>query len=236
MTKYNIIRLDLHLFKNPEFAKDYQRFFKTAPGGYGEGDLFLGIRVPEIRSLVKKYGDVSYPVIDKFVRSRWHEERMLGLLFLVFKYEKAMKARDRKITSEVYKKYIGYWSYINSWDLVDVTCHKIIGVELLDRSRSLLYKWVRSRFLWKRRIAIVSTYRFIKHGEFTDTFELSEYLLSDKHDLIHKACGWMLREVGKLDRRALDSFLKNNCAIMPRTMLRYAIEKHSPEERRKFMQ
>jgi 3-methyladenine DNA glycosylase AlkD len=208
-------------------AQHSRRFFKTGKGEYGEGDVFLGIRVPELRKLVRQFRDMSLSDITRLIRSRYHEERLLALLLLVAMFQKASRNGQKKI----YNFYLKHTANINNWDLVDSSAAQIVGVFLRDRDKKPLYKLVRSENLWERRIAIIATFHFIKHHEFDDALRLSEILLNDRQDLIHKAVGWMLREVGKRDLNTEEAFLKTRYQDMSRTMLRYAIEKF-PEERR----
>lgn len=211
-------------------AKDLQRFFKTGKGDYGEGDIFAGITVPIIRGIAKKFVNISFDDIQKLLRNKIHEYRLTALIILVYKFE-------RKDTSDEEKKqivgiYLANTKYINNWDLVDLSCYKILGKYLLDKDKDILYKLANSKSLWEQRIAIISTMTFIRINEFDDVLEISKRLLTHKHDLIHKAIGWMLREVGKRDMQVEEGFLRQHYKEMPRTMLRYAIEKF-PEERRK---
>jgi len=216
---------------NLEIAEHSQRFFKTGEGEYGFGDRFLGIRVPVIRQAVKKYKMTPLNIAEKLLKSEYHEVRLFALLLLVFRFSKS-SADEQK---EIYHLYLTNTQYINNWDLVDSSAHHIIGSYLENKNRSVLYDLSKSNLLWERRIAIMSTFYFIKKNQFDDTIQISEQLLSDKEDLIHKAVGWMLREVGKrnLDREV--TFLKTHYQKMPRTMLRYAIEKFSKEERQRYL-
>ncbi len=223
------IQNELRALSNNEIAAHSQRFFKTGKGEYGEGDVFLGIRVPVLRKLAKKYRELSLPEVKKLLSSSYHEERLTALIILVEKYSRVKSDSYRET---IYKTYISNFKFINNWDLVDTTCHKIIGPHLEKRDRSILYKWVKSPHLWTRRIAIITTMWFIRSSDLEDAFVLAEELLQDDHDLIHKAVGWVLRECGKKDRKSLEVFLKKHYGDMPRTMLRYAIER-LPEKRRK---
>lgn len=215
-----------------KIAEHSLRFFKTGKGEYGYGDKFLGIRVPVIRQLVaSEKPDLSLSV--KISQSKYHEERLFGLLALVRLYEAAKKDPDEQ--KKVYQAYLKLFPYINNWDLVDVTCHKIIGPYLFERDRKVLYKWARSKDLWTKRISILTTYYFIRKKDLDDTYKISKILLKDKHDLIHKAVGWMLREAGKKDSVRLKKFLDQNASKMPRTMLRYAIERMPATTRKKYL-
>jgi 3-methyladenine DNA glycosylase AlkD len=214
---------------NPEIAQHSQRFFKTGPGEYGEGDKFLGIRVPVIRKKVRTYAKVPVAEILPLLKSSYHEERLFALLVLVDKYSKG----DAEGRSEIYKLYLAHTAYINNWDLVDSSASQIVGAFLADRSTRPLLKLADSASLWERRIAIMSTFYFIRLNRYSDTLRIAHILKDDPEDLIHKAVGWMLREVGNRDRKAEETYLKHHYKDMPRTMLRYAIEKF-PENRRQM--
>ncbi len=212
----------------PGRAESTLCFFKTGPGQYGEGDRFLGVRVPDIRAVAKldDGGDVA-----SLLESPWHEERVLALLILVRRYERG----DNRTKKRIFDFYLSNTRWINNWDLVDLSSYKIVGDWLLDRPRPVLRRLVRSGSLWERRIAIVSTYAFIRNGDLAETFSLAGLLLRDSEDLMHKACGWMLREAGKRDPAALEEFLESRVRHMPRTMLRYAIEKFPEARRRRYL-
>jgi 3-methyladenine DNA glycosylase AlkD len=222
------IRKTLRSLGDPAIAEHSQRFFRTGKGEYGEGDRFLGIRVPVIRAQVRKFRDASIGVVAQILKSPWHEERLFSVLSLADRFKRSGEQEQRRI----FDVYIANIDRVNNWDLVDGSAHLIVGPWLEQRSRRRLYSMARSRHLWTRRIAIMSTYHYIKNGEFDDTLALAEILLQDDHDLIHKATGWMLREVGNRDREVEEQFLKKHYREMPRTMLRYAIEKF-PEKIRK---
>lgn len=209
-------------------ATSSQRFFQTAPGQYGAGDLFRGIRVPVLRDLVRVYAALSLPETRKLLTSRYHEDRLLALLLLVRKYTRGTE----EVRATIYITYLASTRFINNWDLVDSSAPYIVGEHLLDRDRSVLMKLVKSSNLWERRIAILATLAFIRRGDHDWTLTLARELLNDPEDLIHKGVGWMLREVGNRDAETLDRFLRKHHPRMPRTMLRYAIEK-LPEPRRK---
>ncbi len=215
--------------KSEERARALQRFFKTGPGQYGEGDRFLGIRVPDLRRLVGEFQSVTVAESLELLRSPLHEERLLALLVMVRLYAKGDRARKK----EIFEAYLENTRFINNWDLVDASASQIVGDYLSDRSRKPLYALAGSSDLWERRISIIATFHFIRRGEFDDTLKVAEILLSDREDLIHKAVGWMLREVGKRNLAVEEDFLKRHYAAMPRTMLRYAIEKF-PETRRQM--
>lgn len=208
------------------------RFFKTGKGEYGEGDIFIGVVVPDIRTVAKKYKDTDLKTVENLLHSKIHEERMLALFIMVQKYIKA----DEELRGNIVKIYLRNTKYINNWDLVDLSAEKILGDYYFDRDRGVIFKMAHSRDLWERRIAIMTTFQFIKRGDFADTFRISEILLNDGHDLIHKAVGWMLREVGNRDMVAEERFLKKHYKKMPRTMLRYAIEKFPESKRIKYFE
>ena len=226
------VRGEIRALANKQIAKNSLRFFKTGKGEYGHGDLFLGVKVPKIRLIAKKHTDISITEMKNLICSKYHEERLLGLIILVNKYS---KNKDRKTRNQLYKIYVSSFKYINNWDLVDVTCLHVIGKHLMDRDRSILYSWAKSDDLWTRRIAMISTFWFIRKNDLDDTFKIAEILLNDEHDLIHKAVGWMLREAGKRDIEKEEIFLKKHYRTMPRTMLRYAIERFPEPNRQKYL-
>ena len=213
---------------NKEIAAHSARFFKTGKGEYGAGDRFLGIRVPVTRQFARKYRQMSLRSVSALLKSKYHEERLLAVLILVEQYGRG----DERERAGVYRTYVDQRQFVNNWDIVDSSAHKIVGRHLEKRDRQLLYELAESTVLWDRRIAIMATLYFIRHDDFSDTFRLARRLIDDDEDLIHKATGWMLREVGNRDRDAEESFLRKHYRRMPRTMLRYAIEKF-PERRRK---
>jgi 3-methyladenine DNA glycosylase AlkD len=227
-TKPKKIIETLHELSDSDTAAHSQRFFKTGKGDYGEGDLFLGIRVPVIRKCVRKYRDLAMKDTLELLKSPFHEARLLALLILVEQYS---SATSRSGQTAVYRAYLGNTHFINNWDLVDTSAAQIVGAHLFSRKRKLLYRLARSKSLWERRISIIATFHFIRRNDFQDTLALSELLLDDREDLIHKAVGWMLREVGNRNREVEEEFLEKYYTSMPRTMLRYAIEKF-PESRR----
>ena len=213
---------------NPERAIQATRFFKTGKGQYSEGDIFIGVSNPQIQAVVKEfYKNMQMPEIQELINGKIHELRFAGLLVLVNQYSKANK-NQQQIIVDFYLKNL---SQINNWDLVDCSAYKILGRFLLDKDRQILYNLAESGHLWSERVAVVSTMEFIRNGQFTDIFRLSERFLMHPHDLMHKACGWMLREVGKRDELALEEFLDEHLPKMPRTMLRYAIEKMEEKKR-----
>jgi len=213
-------------------TENFLRFCKTAEGEYAHGDQFLGVRVPVVRKLAKENIGLRLIDLKKLIKSQYHEERLLGLLILNLKYDKEKIEVEKE---KFYQVYISHFKYINNWDLVDVTCPHIIGKHLIDKDRSVLYEWARSEDLWTKRIAMVSNWWFIRKGDLTDVFKLAKVLLKDEHDLIHKAVGWMLREAGKKDQEKLEGFLKSHYKNMPRTMLRYAIEKFPEQQRQGYL-
>ena len=204
--------------KNPQKAKILSNFFKTGKGEYGEGDIFYGINVPQSRKIAVKYSSLPLSQVKKLLQSKIHEERLISLLILVHNHNKNKDKRN-----EIIKFYLANTNKINSWDLVDLTADKILGSHLLNKDKSLLYKLARSSNLWEKRISIISTFYFIKNNQFGETLSISKLLLKDKHDLIQKAVGWMLREIGKRSLSTLEGFLKDNYKEMSRTTLSYAI-------------
>jgi 3-methyladenine DNA glycosylase AlkD len=227
---------EIQALSNRGRAHDLQKFFQTAPGQYGEGDIFLGLTVPHVRTVAKEYKAISLDEIDVLVRSKFHEVRLCGLVILTLQYKAAKERKTKKKLFDLYMKAMTD-GYINNWDLVDVTA-PIIGEYLIDSDDPyvLLYKLAKSKSLWQRRVSMVFTFAFIRSGDIEPTFEIAEKLLHDKHDLIHKAVGWALREAGKLNGIALRNFLSAHSHEMPRTMLRYSIEKFPERERKKWLQ
>ena len=221
------IKKEIKKNANPQKAELLQRFFKTGPGQYGEGDIFLGIMVPVQRSIAKKYKELSLKNIKELLNSDKHEERLIALLILVEQYKKG----DEQKKEDIFTFYHLNRKRINNWDLVDLTAHIISGSYLIDKDKIILYKLAESKNIWDRRIAVISTFHFIKNNVFNDALGIAEILLNDKHDLIHKAVGWMLREIGNRDMNTEEGFLEKYYKKMPRTMLRYAIEKF-PEKKR----
>lgn len=223
------IRHKLQALANPEKAAILQRFFKTAPGEYGEGDIFLGINVPVLKSLAKEFKNISVAEAEDLLHSEIHEERALALQFWVRLY--AQKVPDQK--DLIFNRYLANTEWINNWDLVDATAPHIVGHYLFQRDRKILYLLAKSGSLWDRRISMIATQHFIRNNDFADTLKIAAMHLDDREDLMHKACGWMLREVGERDIVPKEEFLEKYYQKMPRTMLRYAIEKF-PEPKRKF--
>lgn len=226
-----LVQSRMRELENPEDAAFLQRFFKTGPGEYAEGDKFLGIRVPVTRKLAKEFKGLPITQCAKLLKSEWHEERLLSLIMLIGHFRKG----DDKVREKIYHLYLRNTRYINNWDLIDVTAEHIVGAYLLDKDRSPLYTLARDKNLWKKRIAILSTFHFIRENDFENTLEISEILLQDNHDLIHKAVGWLLREVGNRDMATEEKFLKKHYKVMPRTMLRYAIEKFPETKRQRYL-
>ena len=225
------IEKDLQGLSNPEKARILSGFFKTGKGQYGEGDIFLGIPVPQSREIAKRYIEADFKTIQELLESKIHEHRLVALLILVEKFRKA----DEKSKKTIIKFYLKNTKYVNNWDLVDLSADKILGEYLFDKEKSLLYKLAKSKDLWEKRISVVSTFAFIKRNRFKETFEFTEMLLEDKHDLIHKACGWMLREIGKRNQKEAERFLQKYHKKMPRTMLRYAIERFDEKKKGFYM-
>jgi 3-methyladenine DNA glycosylase AlkD len=223
------IRGRVRELSNAERAEVLQRFFKTGPGQYGEGDIFLGLTVPQMRALAKEYRALANREIVDLLQSAFHDERAIALFILVQAFAKA----DEAARKQIYELYLQQTKFINSWDLVDCSAAQIVGGFLLEKSRKPLHKLAKSPSLWERRIAIIATFHFIRQNEFAETLKIAGLLLGDKEDLIHKAVGWMLREVGKRNRHVEEEFLIEHYEKMPRTMLRYAIEKF-PEARRQM--
>jgi 3-methyladenine DNA glycosylase AlkD len=217
---------------NPAKARILQGFFKTGKGEYGEGDAFLGVTVPAVRKLARQFQGLNLREVRPLLRSRIHEERLLALLILILKFQKSRET-DRK---RIFAFYCRHRRYINNWDLVDVSAPHIVGAHLVDRDRSFLRRLASSRRLWDRRIAVLSTFAFIRRGQYRDTLVLARKLLQDPEDLMHKAIGWMLREIGNRAPAVEKEFLRRYCREMPRTMLRYAIERFPPRKRKAFLQ
>ena len=216
---------------NPDIAAHSRRFFKTGKGEYGEGDRFLGIRVPVTRKYARQYREASLAVVVRLLTSPYHEERLMAVILLAEKFRKGDPGERRA----VYDLYMGHTQYINSWDIVDSSAHLIVGSYLQERSKNVLRRLARSDSLWERRIAIMATFHYIRRNEFAPALDISKLLVHDTEDLIHKAVGWMLREIGKRDMDLEERFLKKYIQGMPRTMLRYAIEKFPEQKRRAYL-
>lgn len=225
------LKRELSQLNDHDRAKNLQWFFKTGKGQYGEGDIFLGITVPEQRKVAKKYVDLSLDDVQELLNSKIHEHRFTALVILISKYRKA----EESIKAEIFEFYLKNTEKINNWDLVDLSAPRIVGDYLLNKERSILYKLAKSDSLWERRVSILSTFTFIDNNDFEDALNISELLLNDEHDLIHKAVGWALREIGKRNQEIEERFLSEYCSRMPRTMLRYAIERFDEKKRRFFL-
>ena len=225
------LRAELYGLADPADAVNLLRFFKTGPGEYGEGDRFLGLRVPALRTMARRYADMDHASVLEMLTSSWHEERLLALVLLGNAYKRGNEVRR----GQIHRAYLANTRYINNWDLVDASAEHIVGAHLDAGDIALLERLARSKDIWERRIAIVATFHFIKRNEFRPTLKIAGMLLNDSHDLIHKAAGWMLREVGRRDRGVLDAFLRKRYKKMPRTMLRYAIERHPEVPRKKYL-
>ncbi len=225
------IQRRLKRFGNPEHAAISQRFFKTGPGEYGEGDIFIGIRVPVLRRLVKEFKDLPASEVASLLRTPIHDERLLAILLFV----RIFKNGDDDVKKDIYDLYLKSTEFINNWDLVDASAEHIVGAFLMEKNKRPLYRLAQSKELWERRISIMATFHFVKHHEFSETIKICSMLLSDRHDLIHKATGWMLREIGKRDLKIEEKYLKAHYKKMPRTMLRYAIEKFPEEKRQRYL-
>lgn len=226
-----IISRALRQHASPERARISQRFFKTGSGQYGEGDVFIGVTIPDIRKVARRYCDLSFEGLHNLLQSKIHEERLLALLILVEQFKK----EDQKSRKKIFDFYNTHLDRVNNWDLVDLSAHQIVGAWLESRSRVLLHRLAKSKNMWHRRVAIVATYHFIRNHDFVDTVAIAQKLLQDDHDLIHKAVGWMLREVGKRDEQVLCDFLDDHKVQMPRTMLRYAIERLPALKKHNYM-
>lgn len=232
MKIFEQIRQELEAEADQDKASVVARFFKTGPGEYGEGDIFLGVIVPKQRLIAKRHRDASLADIGRLLKSKIHEERLTALLILTYQYPSATEEKKK----EIYDFYLAHSSWVNNWDLVDATCPHIVGAYLHSHERSVPDKLVRSDNLWERRMAVLACFYFIKRGQADDFLQIAEKLLADKHDLIHKAVGWMLREVGKnCGEMILKSFIDKHRQEMPRTMLRYAIERLGENERKHYL-
>lgn len=221
----------LEELSDPEQAHHAQRFFKTGPGAYGEGDVFLGIRVPEVRQLAKRFRGTPLDALAELLHHPWHEARLLALVILVERYKRAAEEERAALT----QFYLTHRAGVNNWDLVDVSAHVLLGESLVGRDAEILFDLAASTNLWERRIAMIASLAFIRRGQFEVPMALAERLVHDPHDLMHKAVGWMVREVGKRDADELRAFLHTHAATMPRTMLRYAIEKLPETERQHWL-
>lgn len=227
-----LIRKELKKLANPKKAKVSARFFKTGKGEYGEGDVFFGVTVPQTRAVAKKFASVDFNIIAQLLKSKIHEERLLTLIILVLKYKGTTEQEKNKI----YEFYLDNTKFINNWDLVDLSAEQIVGAYLDGKEKSILVRLAGSKNIWERRISILSTFHFIKQGNSIETLKIAEILINDKHDLIQKAVGWMLREVGKkCSQAAEEEFLRKHYKHMPRVMLRYAIERFDEGLRKRYL-
>jgi len=233
MSDINALRAALNKASSKTDAKSAAVFFKTGPGQYGEGDIFIGIRAPALRKIAQQHNDLPLEDINLCAASKIHEERMAGLFILVNRYKNRNTTPQQK--KEIYDFYMAHTHGINNWDLVDISAPSIPGDYLFDKDRSILIDFAHSDNLWKRRIAIIATQEFIRRGDYAATLDIADILINDTHDLIHKAVGWMLREIGKRDIKTEKNFLRSRYKTMPRTMLRYAIEKFPESERKKYL-
>lgn len=231
MTALNDLKKELKSLANPQKAVLFHRFFKTGKGEYGYGDKFIGLTVPQQRKLSVKYKDIEIDDAFEMLKDPVHEFRLTALLILVNKYKKS----DLRTKEKIAMLYLKHARYVNNWDLVDTSAHNILGDYYLDKPRGILFKLSSSELLWERRIAVLTTYNFIRYNDFDDAVKLYTMLLNDKHDLMHKAVGWMLREAGKRNIDVLITFLDKYCTVMPRTMLRYAIEKLPEKNRKEYL-
>ncbi|MFA5764160.1 MAG: DNA alkylation repair protein [archaeon] len=245
LKKVEEIKINLNKYANKEKAKILQNFFKTNKGGYGEGDKFIGVQIPIIRKIAKEYPNLTLKENLELLNSEIHEERMISTLNLVNQFEIAKRLNDEKKQKEIYEFYIKNSTKFNNWDFVDLSAPRIVGQYLLDKKheRKIMYKLSSSNkkgkngfdYLWEKRIAIISTFTFIKNNEFDDTLKLAKIYLNENHNLMHKATGWMLREIGKRDKQVLCNFLDKHYKEMPRTMLRYSIEKFDETKRQYYL-
>ncbi len=230
--KPNKIKAEIRKQADPKRAESSLWFFKTGKGEYGEGDKFLGINNPKTRKIAKDFFvDLKLIDLDGLIKSKFHEERQIALFILTLKFQRA----DLSEQKSIFNFYLKHTECINNWDLVDCSAHKIVGPYLENKDRKILYKLAKSKSLWERRIAIISTFCFIAQNDFKDSLKIAAVLINDKHDLIHKAVGWMLREIGKRDQEVEEKFLKKHYKTMPRTMLRYAIEKFNDKKRKFYL-
>jgi len=233
MRTIDLLKKDLQSFNDKKRGTDLLKFFQVFPGGYGEGDKFIGVTVPNQRAVSKKYyKEISIHEIEELLNDKIHEYRLTATFMLVLKYQ---KEKDENKKQEFVDAYIGNLERINNWDLVDSSAHLILGPHLMDRDKSLLYDFAKSENLWVQRVSIIATFHFIRNGKYEDALRISEMLLNHKHDLIHKAVGWMVREIGNRDFDVEYNFLLKHYKKMPRTMLRYAIEKFPEELRQRFL-
>lgn len=234
---YLSIKKELKKYSSPERKKSNEWFFKTGKGEYGEGDKFVGVRVPDLRKIAKQFSELSFEELEKLISSKVHEERLVAILILVHHSKVASKIKDRKTQKKYFKFYLKNRKFVNNWDLVDLSTHYVIGQAVIDEIQDvkILYKFAKSKNLWERRIAIIASWIFIRENRFKETLEISKILLNDKEDLIHKAVGWMMREVWKKNNKIAEDFLIENYENLPRTTLRYSIERMDEKKRKKFL-
>ena len=234
---YEKAKKELKKYSSKERKKKNEYFFKTGKGEYGEGDIFIGVRVPDLRKIAKQFSQLSFQELQKLISSKIHEERLLAILILVQNSKFVSKNKNLKAQKSILKFYLNNREFINNWDLVDLSAHYILGQAILDEIQdvAILYKFTKSKKLWERRISIISTWIFIRENRLKETLEIAKILLNDKEDLIHKAVGWMLREVWKKDSRIVEVFLMENYENLSRTTLRYAIEKIEEKKRKMFL-
>jgi len=231
MNSLQAIKKELQSLADPQIAQHSQRFFKTGKGDYGEGDVFLGIRVPVIRKLAKRFHNLPLDNIESLLKSKFHEQRLLALIMMVNLFKKS----DSHTQQQIFNTYINNIEYINNWDLIDTTTPHIVGTYLFDKNRQLLFNYAESENLWQRRISVLACLYFIQRDDFKDFIEIAETLVNDQHDLIHKAVGWMLREAAKKQLSITTRYLDQYAAIMPRTMLRYALKKFPANLKKEYM-
>lgn len=231
MSSLRTVRRDVREAASARRAEVNRRFFKTGPGEYGEGDRFLGVTLPQLRAMARTHRDLPLRDATSLLRSPWHEERLLALLILLEQFARA----DERVRRAIHRVYLRNTRAINNWDLVDVSAPLIVGSHLAAGNRAVLRRLAVSASLWERRIAIIATHAYVRRGDFKDALAIAELLLEDEHDLIHKAVGWTLREIGNRDRAAEERFLRKHARVMPRTMLRYAVEKFPERLRRRYL-
>lgn len=229
------IKNQIRKFKDPKRAKASLWFFKTGSGDYGEGDKFFGLTSDQVKEIAKEFIDLKLREVTGLLKSKIHEERMTALRILSYKFARAKKQKNFIELKRIYDFYLKNAKSVNNWDLVDASADKIVGEYLIDKPKNILYKLAKSKNIWERRISIIATFQFIRAGNFKETLRIAKLLMNDKHDLIHKAVGWMLREIGKRDELVLEEFLKPNVFKLPRTSLRYAIERFPETKRKRYL-
>lgn len=236
MSSSHDVIIALRQKENPERSELLEKYFKAVPGQYGEGDIFFGLYVPEVRAIAKRYLHLTTAQSEELLHSPIHEARLAALIILVMQYKEARAAGIDEVCNDIFDTYIHNTKWINNWDLVDTSAPHIVGAHLEEEDRGILRQLAVSKNLWERRIAIIATHYFISREDYTDTLQIAEMLLHDNHDLIHKAVGWSLREVGKKEIEVLTGFLDKYAHEMPRTMLRYAIERLESDQRKRYME